>query len=45
MLSLIADATSVGEFASIIPISALKKDGIKAVLEEIKKIIPEGPMY
>lgn len=45
MLSLIADASSVGEFASIIPISALKKDGIKVVLEEIKKIIPEGPMY
>ena len=45
MLSLIADATSVGEFASIIPISALKKDGINAVLDEIKKLLPQGPMY
>ncbi len=45
MLSLIADATSVGDFASIIPISALKKDGIKSVLEEIKNLLPVGPMY
>lgn len=45
MLSLIADATSVGEFKAIIPISALKKDGIKAVLDEIKNLLPPGPMY
>lgn len=45
MLSLIADATNIGDFASVIPISALKKDGIKTVLEEIKKLLPVGPMY
>ena len=45
MLSLIQDATSVGDFAAVVPISALKKDGIKAVLEEIKKHLPNGPMY
>ena len=45
MLALIADATSLGEFASIIPISALKKDGIKTVLDEIKSLLPLGPMY
>lgn len=45
MLSLIADATSLGDFASIVPISALKKDGIKSVLEEIKNLLPVGPMY
>ncbi len=45
MLSLIADATSLGDFASIVPISALKKDGIKSVLEEIKSLLPVGPMY
>lgn len=45
MLALIADATSVGEFASVVPISALKKDGINAVLEEIKRLLPPGPMY
>lgn len=45
MLSVIQDATAVGEFAAIVPISALKKDGVKAVLEEIKKLLPLGPMY
>ena len=45
MLSVIQDATGIGEFAAIVPISALKKDGVKAVLEEIKKLLPLGPMY
>ncbi|MBR5535177.1 MAG: GTPase Era [Clostridia bacterium] len=45
MLSLIADATTLGDFASIIPVSALKKDGVKNVLTEIKRLLPQGPMY
>ncbi len=45
MLSQIEDAASLGEFKAIVPISALKKDGIKLVLSEIKNLLPEGPMY
>lgn len=45
LLSQIAHASSLGEFKAIIPISALKKDGVKSVLDEIKRILPQGPMY
>ena len=45
LLAQIADANTVGSFAAIVPISALRKDGVKFVLEEIKRLIPEGPMY
>ncbi len=33
------------QFAEIIPISALKKDGTDLVLEKIVKYIPEGPKF
>jgi len=33
------------DFASIIPVSALKKEGMETVLKEIEKILPEGPKY
>ena len=33
------------EFASIIPISALKENGVDLVVEEVKKLLPEGPMF
>jgi GTP-binding protein Era len=45
LLARIADASSLGEYKSIVPISALKKDGISLVLDEIKSLLPEGPMY
>ncbi len=45
LLSQIADASECGEFKAIVPISALRKDGVKFVLEEIKKLLPQGPMY
>jgi len=32
-------------FTSVIPISALKNDGIEKIIEEIKKVLPEGPKY
>ena len=32
-------------FESIIPISALKSDGTEKIIEEIKKVLPEGPKY
>ena len=40
LLAQIADANTVGSFAAIVPISALRKDGVKFVLEEIKKFLP-----
>ncbi len=45
MLSQIEDASSFGAFSAIVPISALRKDGTALVLSEIKRLIPEGPMY
>ncbi len=45
MLSQIEDASSFGSFSAIVPISALRKDGTALVLSEIKRLIPEGPMY
>jgi GTP-binding protein Era len=32
-------------FKSVIPISALMGDGINLIIDEIKKIVPEGPKY
>ena len=33
------------DFTSIIPISALKSDGVENIITEIKKVLPEGPKY
>ncbi len=33
------------EFAAVVPISALQGNNVGPVLEEIAKILPEGPMY
>jgi GTP-binding protein Era len=32
------------DFASVVPISALKKDGVERVLAEVGKLLPEGPL-
>lgn len=45
LLALIAKYTQLMEFAAVIPMSALKKKGIDAVLEELLKILPEGPLF
>ena len=45
LLAQIQDASTVGDFSAIVPISALRKDGVKSVLEEIKNLLPVGPMY
>ncbi len=45
MLMQIADASEHGQFEAIVPISALRKDGVKLVLDEIKRLLPFGPMY
>ncbi len=37
--------SKIMDFKSMIPISAVNNDGTKVVLEELIKIIPEGPKY
>ncbi len=31
------------EFAAIVPLSALRSDGVRALVAEVKKLLPEGP--
>ena len=45
LLAQIADASQYASFKAIVPISALRKDGTKRVLDEIKALLPFGPMY
>ena len=45
VLPVIEKYSKMREFKSIIPISAKTGDGIGALKEEIKKYLPEGPMY
>lgn len=34
--------SALGDYASVVPMSALKNDGVKIVLSEVEKILPEG---
>lgn len=45
LLSKIAKISEYIDFKAIIPISALKKEGLTIVIEEILKYLPEGPKY
>ena len=45
LLPLIAAYSKICPFASIVPISALKGDGVEALLNEIPQLLPEGPRY
>ena len=45
ILPIIKSYSELMNFKAIIPISALKKDGIGFVIDEIKKYLEEGPMY
>ncbi|MDR0286261.1 MAG: GTPase Era [Clostridiales bacterium] len=45
LLGLIEQLSKLHDFADIIPISAAKGDGIDVLLNEIKRILPEGPKY
>ncbi len=45
LLPLIDYFSKLHEFQAIIPISALKRDGLELVVEEIIKLLPEGPFY
>ena len=45
ILSLIATYFQKMKFESIIPVSSLNNEGTDIVIREIKKVLPEGPMY
>ncbi len=45
ILPIIAQLSNHREFSEIMPISALKKDGIEKLLDIIKSKLPEGPKY
>ncbi len=45
ILPLIAKAGEIMEFDNIVPLSALHKDGVDILFDEIKKFLIEGPMY
>jgi GTP-binding protein Era len=45
LLPFIAHYRELHTFAEVIPISALKKDGLDALVDAIVKALPEGPRY
>lgn len=45
LLPLIKAYCKICPFASVVPISALKGDGVDALLAEIPTLLPEGPRY
>lgn len=45
LLNLIKIYNEEYEFKAVVPISATKEDGVQAVIDEIVKILPEGPKY
>lgn len=45
LLKTISIYSQAMKFAAIIPISALKNDGMNELLNEIKQFLPEGPKY
>ncbi|QNU65662.1 GTPase Era [Ruminiclostridium herbifermentans] len=45
LLALIARYNELMDFKAIIPVSALKKDGLDIILEEVLKYIPEGEKF
>jgi GTP-binding protein Era len=45
LLPLIAEYKERHEFAEVIPISAMKREGLDALLASVLKALPEGPRY
>ncbi len=45
ILGMIKELTDLMEFKDVVPVSALKNDGVKILLNEVLKVIPEGPKY
>ena len=45
LLPIIAEYASLNNFAAVVPISAKTGDGVEILLDEIKKLLPEGPKF
>ena len=45
ILALILKYSAMFSFHTIVPISALNKDGTNAIIDEVKKLLPEGPKF
>lgn len=45
LLKVIREFSSLMNFSSVIPVSALNNEGVDLILKEIKKVLPEGPRY
>ncbi len=45
LLPLIAEYQALHDFAEVIPISALKREGLDMLLDAVIKALPEGPRY
>ena len=45
LLPLIAKYKGLHDFEEVIPISALKRDGLEKLLEAVVRVLPEGPHY
>lgn len=45
LLPVIADYASLSDFSAIVPISAKTGDGVDILLDEMKKLLPEGPKF
>ncbi|HMI84222.1 MAG TPA: GTPase Era [Polyangiaceae bacterium] len=43
LLPLLEELGKLRDFAAVVPISALRGDGVSRVLDEIEKVLPEGP--
>ena len=45
LLPTIADFSSLHNFEAIVPVSALKNDGVDRLLSELMQLIPQGPAF
>jgi GTP-binding protein Era len=45
LLELIKDVSELYDFKAVVPISALKNEGLDILLSEIRALLPEGPKY
>jgi GTPase len=45
LLPLIEQYRALHDFVDVIPISALKRDGLDSLLDAVMKALPEGPRY
>jgi GTP-binding protein Era len=45
LLPLIAEYRGLHDFAEVVPISALKRDGLDMLLDAVVRTLPEGPRY